>query len=58
MTICPHLFVTYIGIQKTLTEGKFLKLYQCLNCGSTITLINNPKSKIVNSNKNIEKIQL
>jgi len=58
MAICPHLFVTYVGIQKTLTEGKFLKLYQCLNCGSTITLSNNPKSKIINPNKNIENIPL
>jgi len=58
MAICPHLFVVYIGVQKTLTEGKFLKLYQCLNCGSTITLNDNSKSKIIKPSKNIENIPL
>ncbi|NVM05304.1 MAG: hypothetical protein HWN67_23505 [Candidatus Helarchaeota archaeon] len=56
MAICPHMFVTYIGEQETLIEDKFLKLYQCVNCGSTITLKKDSKSTIINHNKNIINI--
>ena len=47
MSMCEHSFVFYIGDQETLTKGKFLKLYQCIECGSTITLGKKSKSKIL-----------
>jgi len=49
MSICKHKYVKYAGEQETLIKGKYLKLYNCLNCGSTITLNNNPNSKIINN---------
>lgn len=47
MLTCEHSFVFYIGDQETLTKGKVLKLYQCIECGSTITLGKKSKSKIL-----------
>lgn len=47
MSMCEHSFVFYIGDQETLTKGKFLKLYQCIECGSTITLGKKSRSKIL-----------
>ena len=47
MAKCRHDYVTFLGKQETLEEGRYINLYQCLKCGSTITLINNYRSKVV-----------
>ena len=46
MAKCKHNYVTFLGKQETLEEGKYINLYQCLKCGSTITLTNNSHSKV------------
>ena len=56
MSSCKHKYVKYAGEQETLVEGKYLKLYHCLNCKSTITLNNNPNSRIIDNNHRLKKI--
>ncbi len=56
MSLCKHKYVKYAGEQETLMEGKYLKLYNCLNCKSTITLNNNPNSKIINNKHGFKRI--
>jgi len=43
---CLHKKVIFVGYQETLEEGKFLKLYRCLLCNSTITLNSKKVSKV------------
>lgn len=44
---CKHNIVTYIGEQETLKPNKFLKLYNCLICDSTIILEKDKTYKII-----------
>ena len=49
MSACKHPHTKYLGEQETLIEEDYLKLYNCLNCGSTVVLKSNPKSVIANA---------
>ena len=49
MAVCKHKNVVYVGKQETAIEGKFIDLYQCVHCGSTITLENIETSKTVDN---------
>ena len=56
MSLCKHLYVRYLGKQETLIRDKYLELYQCLECGSTITLNGKPQSRIIQSEKSKNKL--
>ncbi|MFC1558086.1 hypothetical protein ACFL40_01890 [candidate division KSB1 bacterium] len=56
MVKCRHNYVTFHGKQETLEEGRYINLYHCLNCGSTITLINNYNSKVIKNKQREEEL--
>ena len=36
--ICPHNILAYYGKQETLIAGKYLLLYNCKRCGTTLVV--------------------
>ncbi|MQY78384.1 MAG: hypothetical protein GH151_04195 [Bacteroidetes bacterium] len=38
MSECEHKNIEFLGIQKTLDANKFLYLFNCKTCGSTIAI--------------------
>ncbi|MFC1562578.1 hypothetical protein ACFL4Z_00840 [candidate division KSB1 bacterium] len=57
MESCKHKYVVYLGEQETLLEGKHFSLYQCIGCGTTLTLNKNSKSIILKLDEsNIKKL--
>ncbi|MBA7609454.1 hypothetical protein ES703_16645 [subsurface metagenome] len=44
MPKCKHKNLTYLGEQETLDKKRTLYLFNCKNCGSTITI---PEKKIL-----------
>ena len=52
MYACKHPYIKYLGEQETLVKGEYLKLYNCLNCGTTIVYEKNTKSVIVTAPSN------
>jgi|GEM_PF-6290335 hypothetical protein len=47
MSACKHKYIKYLGEQETPVKDKYLKLYNCLKCKSTIVYTPSTTSKIV-----------
>ncbi|MFC1490290.1 hypothetical protein ACFL6K_03680 [Candidatus Latescibacterota bacterium] len=47
MSYCKHKYIKYLGEQETLVKDEFLKLYNCLDCCTTIVYNKNTESQIV-----------
>ncbi len=47
MSACKHPYIKYLGKQETIVKDEYLKLYNCLNCRTTIVYLKNTKSVIV-----------
>lgn len=54
MLTCKHLYVKYIGRQQSSEKDGFLRLYNCLICGSTITLDNLSQNVIITNKEEIK----
>jgi len=42
---CSHIFTTFLGIQQTNVMNKFLYLYNCDHCGTTLSFDKKRKNR-------------